>query len=86
MTNEEIQEFCEVKMGNKSSIMALQRKLTRLDDLKYLRQSCPHNYVITIEEAHRFLDPAAIGATDWEDLPNATVFRALEAAKGDLGF
>jgi uncharacterized protein len=45
MTNEEIQEFCEVKMGSKSSIMALQRKLTRLDDLKYLRQSCPHNYV-----------------------------------------
>ncbi len=251
MTNEEIQEFCEVKMGNKSSIMALQRKLTRLDDLKYLRQSCPHNYVtqvlesldagkhvviefgsqsnllsymlatnviarrihgsyvhkaetflqtknpsdrpqplvITIEEAHRFLDPAtvrqtifgtiaremrkyfvtllvvdqrpsgidnevmsqigtritallndekdieaiftgvsggqalrsvlakldskqqamilghavpmpvvirtrpyddafyaAIGATAWEDLPNATVFRASEAAKADLGF
>jgi DNA helicase HerA-like ATPase len=251
MTNEEIQEFCEVKMGNKSSIMALQRKLTRLDDLKYLRQSCPHNYVtqvlesldagkhvviefgsqsnllsymlatnviarrihgsyvhkaetflqtknpsdrpqplvITIEEAHRFLDPAtvrqtifgtiaremrkyfvtllvvdqrpsgidnevmsqigtritallndekdieaiftgvsggqalrsvlakldskqqamilghavpmpvvirtrpyddafyaAIGATAWEDLPNATVFRASEAAKTDLGF
>lgn len=251
MTNEEIQEFCEVKMGNKSSIMALQRKLTRLDDLKYLRQSCPHNYVtqvlesldagkhvviefgsqsnllsymlatnviarrihgsyvhkaekflqtknpsdrpqplvITIEEAHRFLDPAtvrqtifgtiaremrkyfvtllvvdqrpsgidnevmsqigtritallndekdieaiftgvsggqalrsvlakldskqqamilghavpmpvvirtrpyddafyaAVGATAWEDLPNATVFRASEAAKADLGF
>ncbi|MBE9180500.1 DUF87 domain-containing protein [Oculatella sp. LEGE 06141] len=45
MSNEEIQEFCEVKMGSKSSIMALQRKLTRLDDLKYLRQSSPHNYV-----------------------------------------
>jgi hypothetical protein len=45
MSNEEIQEFCEVKMGSKSSIMALQRKLTRLDDLKYLRQSCPKNYV-----------------------------------------
>jgi DNA helicase HerA-like ATPase len=45
MTNEEIQEFCEVKMGSKSSIMALQRKLTRLDDLKYLRHTCPHNYV-----------------------------------------
>ena len=45
MSNEEIQEFCEVKMGSKSSIMALQRKLTRLDDLKYLRHTCPHNYV-----------------------------------------
>jgi DNA helicase HerA-like ATPase len=45
MSNEEIQEFCEIKMGSKSSIMALQRKLTRLDDLKYLRQTCPHNYV-----------------------------------------
>ncbi|MGB3492976.1 MAG: ATP-binding protein [Elainellaceae cyanobacterium] len=45
MSNEEIQEFCEVKMGSKSSIMALQRKLTRLDDLKYIRSSCPHDYV-----------------------------------------
>jgi DNA helicase HerA-like ATPase len=125
MTNEEIQEFCETKMGSKSSIMALQRKLTRLDDLKYIRQSCPHNYVaqildsieagkhvvvefgsqsnllsymlatntiarrihqayvlkaekflqtknvrdrprqlvVTIEEAHRFLDPATVGQT-----------------------
>lgn len=45
MTNEEIQEFCEVKMGSKSSIMALQRKLTRLGDLKYIRNVCPHNYV-----------------------------------------
>lgn len=51
MSNEEIQEFCEVKMGSKSSIMALQRKLTRLDDLKYLRQACPHNYVSQVLEA-----------------------------------
>ena len=51
MSNEEIQEFCEVKMGSKSSIMALQRKLTRLDDLKYLRQTCPHNYVGQILES-----------------------------------
>ncbi len=51
MTNEEIQEFCEVKMGSKSSIMALQRKLTRLDDLKYLRASCPHNYVNQVLDA-----------------------------------
>ncbi len=45
MSNEEIQEFCETKMGNKSSIMALQRKLTRLDDLKYIRNSCPQDGV-----------------------------------------
>ncbi|MGJ3253603.1 MAG: helicase HerA domain-containing protein [Elainellaceae cyanobacterium] len=48
MSNEEIQEFCETKMGSKSSIMALQRKLTRLDDLKYIRNSCPHDYVSQI--------------------------------------
>jgi DNA helicase HerA-like ATPase len=125
MSNGEIQEFCETKMGSKSSIMALQRKLNRLDELKYIRSSCPHNYVgqildsldagkhvvvefgsqsnllsymlatnviarrihqayvrkaeqflqtktisdrpqplvITIEEAHRFLDPATVGQT-----------------------
>ena len=51
MSNEEIQEFCEVKMGSKSSIMALQRKLTRLDDLKYLRQTCPKNYVAQVLES-----------------------------------
>ncbi|WAL62352.1 helicase HerA domain-containing protein [Thermocoleostomius sinensis] len=51
MSNEEIQEFCEVKMGSKSSIMALQRKLTRLDDLKYLRNTCPKNYVGQILES-----------------------------------
>ncbi|GAP98924.1 helicase HerA domain-containing protein [Leptolyngbya sp. NIES-2104] len=125
MSNGEIQEFCETKMGSKSSIMALQRKLNRLDELKYIRNSCPHNYVsqileciesgkhvviefgsqsnllsymlatniiarrihqayvrkaerflqtkeisdrptqlvITIEEAHRFLDPSTVGQT-----------------------
>jgi len=125
MSNTEIQEFCETKMGSKSSIMALQRKLTRLDGLKYIRNACPHNYVgqilesleagkhvviefgsqsnmlsymlatnvisrrihqayvqkaekflqtknvsdrprqlvITIEEAHRFLDPSTVGQT-----------------------
>ena len=51
MSNEEIQDFCETKMGSKSSIMALQRKLTRLDDLKYIRNTCPHNYVAHILEA-----------------------------------
>ncbi|NEP19649.1 MAG: ATP-binding protein [Leptolyngbya sp. SIO4C1] len=45
MTNEEIQEFCETKMGSKSSIMALQRKLNRLAELKYIRNTCPYNYV-----------------------------------------
>ncbi|NEQ83493.1 MAG: ATP-binding protein [Moorea sp. SIO2I5] len=51
MTNEEIHEFCEVKRGNKSSIMALQRKLSRLDELKYIRSACPHNYVKRILES-----------------------------------
>jgi DNA helicase HerA-like ATPase len=51
LSNEEIQEFCETKMGSKSSIMALQRKLTRLADLKYIRGACPHNYVGQILEA-----------------------------------
>ncbi len=45
MTNDEIDLFCEEKRGNKSSIMALQRKLLRLDEMKYMRTSCPHNYV-----------------------------------------
>ena len=45
MTNEEIQMFCDEKRGNKASIMALQRKLLRLDELKYMRSASPHNYV-----------------------------------------
>ncbi|MBE9165353.1 ATP-binding protein [Tychonema sp. LEGE 06208] len=48
MTNEDIQMFCEEKRGNKSSIMALQRKLERLNDLKYIRQRCPKNYVTEV--------------------------------------
>lgn len=125
MTNEEIQMFCDEKRGHKGSIMALQRKLMRLNNLKYMRSACPRNYVnqilqsleagkhvviefgsqsdmlsymlvtnmitrrihqayvrkaekflqsknasdrptplvITIEEAHRFLDPAVVGQT-----------------------
>jgi uncharacterized protein len=51
MSNEDIQDFCETKMGSKSSIMALQRKLTRLDDLKYVRNTCPHNYIAHILDA-----------------------------------
>ena len=45
MTNEDIQEFCLEKQGHKGSIMALQRKLMRLDSLKYMRSACPHNYI-----------------------------------------
>ncbi|MCC3407813.1 MAG: ATP-binding protein [Microcoleus sp. PH2017_10_PVI_O_A] len=48
MTNEDIQNFCEEKRGNKSSIMALQRKLERLNDLKYIRKRCPKNYVTEV--------------------------------------
>lgn len=51
MSNEDIQMFCDEKRGNKSSIMALQRKLIRLDELKYMRNSCPHNYVGRILDA-----------------------------------
>ncbi len=45
MTNEDITEFCDEKRGHKGSIMALQRKLMRLENLKYIRSACPHNYV-----------------------------------------
>ncbi|MCG9887227.1 MAG: ATP-binding protein [Cyanobacteria bacterium] len=45
MTNDEIQDFCETKMGNKASIMALQRKLNRLDQIGYIRTSTPHDYI-----------------------------------------
>ncbi|MEG4043811.1 ATP-binding protein [Microcoleus sp. Pol17_C1] len=48
MTNEDIQMFCEEKRGNKSSIMALQRKLERLNDLTYIRKRCPKNYVTEV--------------------------------------
>lgn len=125
MTNEDIKMFCEEKRGHQGSITALQRKLMRLENLKYMRSSCPQNYVnqmlkaleagkniviefgsqsdmlsymlvtnmitrrihhhyvakaekflqsgnvmdkpnqlvITIEEAHRFLDPAIVAST-----------------------
>ena len=45
MTNEEIQVFCNEKQGHQGSIMALQRKLKRLQSLKYMRSACPHNYI-----------------------------------------
>lgn len=125
MTNEEIQMFCDERRGHKGSIMSLQRKLMRMENLKYMRPTCPFNYidrilqslsagkhvivefgsqsdmlsymlvtnmitrrihqsyvrkaetflasknpsdrpqplVITIEEAHRFLDPAVVRST-----------------------
>lgn len=125
MNNEEIKLFCDEKRGHQGSIMSLQRKLLRLDNLKYMRAACPQNYinqilrsleagknvvvefgsqsdmlsymlvtnmitrrihghyvnkaerflhsgnvsdrptqlVITIEEAHRFLDPAIVQST-----------------------
>ncbi|MEM8639535.1 MAG: ATP-binding protein [Cyanobacteria bacterium P01_G01_bin.54] len=52
MSNEEINDFCETKQGHKGSIMALQRKLQRLDpdNLKYMRTVCPHNYMDRILE------------------------------------
>jgi hypothetical protein len=50
MENDEIEEFCENRRGNKASIMALQRKLMRLDGLKYMRNASAHNYVNQILE------------------------------------
>ena len=51
MSNSDIQEFCEQRMGHKASMMALQRKLTRLEDLPYLRSAVPHNYINQILES-----------------------------------
>jgi hypothetical protein len=45
MTNEDIKMFCEERQGHQGSIMALQRKLHRLESLKYIRSTCPHNYI-----------------------------------------
>jgi DNA helicase HerA-like ATPase len=43
--NDDIKDFCEQKQGNMASISALQRKLLRFDNLKYLKAMCPHNYI-----------------------------------------
>ncbi len=51
MTNEEIQLFCDEKRGHKGSIMSLQRKLLRLDNLKYMRPTSAFNYVNRILES-----------------------------------
>ncbi len=45
MSNEDIKIFCEEKQGHPGSIMALQRKLMRLNNLKYMRSACPHDYI-----------------------------------------
>lgn len=45
MSNEEIKLFCEEKRGHQGSITALQRKLLRMENLKYMRAASPHNYV-----------------------------------------
>ncbi|MGB3757369.1 MAG: ATP-binding protein [Rivularia sp. (in: cyanobacteria)] len=51
MTNEEIKMFCEEKRGHQGSITALQRKLLRMDNMKYMRAACPHNYITQIMRA-----------------------------------
>jgi DNA helicase HerA-like ATPase len=48
MSNEEIQEFCETKKGNKAAMGALQRKLVRLEDLKYIRDKGSKNFITQI--------------------------------------
>jgi hypothetical protein len=51
MTNEDIKMFCQEKQGHQGSIMALQRKLLRFESLKYLRSTCPFNYIDRILES-----------------------------------
>ncbi|BBA79662.1 putative ATPase [cyanobacterium endosymbiont of Rhopalodia gibberula] len=48
MTNEDIKIFCQEKQGHPGSLMSLQRKLMRLEKLKYLRTVCPYNYISQI--------------------------------------
>ncbi len=50
MSNTEIEEFCNENNGSKSSFAALQRKLNRLTQLKYIRNFSRHNYVNQILE------------------------------------
>ncbi len=45
MSNEDIKIFCEEKQGHAGSIMSLQRKLKRLESLKYLKSASAHNYI-----------------------------------------
>ncbi|MBD2314198.1 ATP-binding protein [Desertifilum sp. FACHB-1129] len=45
MGSVDIEEFCNENNGSKSSLAALQRKLNRLTQLKYMRSFSRHNYV-----------------------------------------
>ncbi|MEA5579878.1 ATP-binding protein [Nodularia harveyana UHCC-0300] len=51
MTGEDIKLFCEEKPGHPGSITSLQRKLMRLDSLKYMRGVCPQNYISKIVQS-----------------------------------
>ncbi|MBR8830061.1 MAG: hypothetical protein N5P05_003281 [Chroococcopsis gigantea SAG 12.99] len=51
MNNEDIKNFCLEKQGHAGSIMSLQRKLMRLESLKYLKSACPHNYIDELIQA-----------------------------------
>ncbi|BAC92346.1 helicase HerA domain-containing protein [Gloeobacter violaceus] len=45
MSGGELQEFCESKGAHFGSTIALQRKLLRLQDLRYIKPVCPANYI-----------------------------------------
>lgn len=45
MTNEQIKEFCFEKQGHQGSMMALQRKLKRLEGLRYLKTAYHTDYI-----------------------------------------
>jgi uncharacterized protein len=51
MTSEDIKLFCDEKPGHPGSITSLQRKLMRLDSLKYMRAVSPQNYISKILQA-----------------------------------
>lgn len=51
MGSAEIEEFCTENNGSKSSLAALQRKLNRLTQLKYMRSFSRHNYINQILES-----------------------------------
>jgi DNA helicase HerA-like ATPase len=51
MTGEDIKMFCEDKPGHPGSITSLQRKLMRLDNLKYMRAVSPQNYIKKIVQS-----------------------------------
>lgn len=45
MSGGELQELCESKGAHYGSTIALQRKLLRLQDLRYIKPVCPANYI-----------------------------------------